>query len=41
LRTELGVEPPTLDEARAIVERARSQHPDLDAWVEQSLVAAG
>jgi len=40
LRRELGVEPPTLDEARAIVERARGQHPDLDAWVEQSLVAA-
>jgi len=41
LRSELGVEPPTLDEARAIIERARGQHPDLDAWVEQSLVAAG
>ncbi len=41
LRAELGVEPPTLDEARAIIERARGQHPDLDAWVEQSLVAAG
>ncbi len=40
LRAELGVEPPTLNEARAIVEHARGQHPDLDAWVEQSLVAA-
>ncbi len=40
LRTELGVEPPTLDEARAIIAQARGQHPDLDAWVEQSLVAA-
>ncbi len=40
LRTELGVEPPTLDEARAIIAQARGQHPDLDAWVKQSLVAA-
>lgn len=40
LRAELGVEPPTLDEARAIITQAREQHPDLDAWVEQSLVAA-
>jgi len=35
LRTTLGVEPPTLDEARAIIERARGQHPDLDEWIDQ------
>ncbi len=35
LREELGVDTPTLTEARAIVEQARDAHPDLDLWVEQ------
>ncbi len=35
LREELGIAAPTLSEARAIVERARATHPDLDRWVEQ------
>lgn len=35
LREELGIAAPTLIEARAIVERARATHSDLDRWVEQ------
>jgi len=37
LRAELGIEPPTLDQARSIVARARASHPDLDAWLDQAL----
>lgn len=32
---ELGVRPPTEAEARALVERARAAHPDLQAWIEE------
>ncbi len=35
LLTKLGVEPPTLDEGRQIIARARGQHPDLDEWIDQ------
>ncbi len=37
LRAELGIEAPTLGQARAIVERARAGHPDLDAWLRKSV----
>lgn len=37
LRAELGIEAPTISQARAIVESARASHPDLDAWLRQSL----
>jgi hypothetical protein len=32
---ELGVRTPSEAEARALVERARAAHPDLQAWIEQ------
>lgn len=35
LRAGLGIEPPTLDEGRQIIARARPQHPDLDEWIDQ------
>jgi hypothetical protein len=31
---ELGIEPATAEDARAMVERARAAHPDLKAWIE-------
>lgn len=37
LRADVGIETPTLDQARSIVERARASHPDLDAWLDQAL----
>jgi hypothetical protein len=33
LKSEFGIDQPSEDEARAIVERAKKAHPDLDAWV--------
>jgi len=33
LHDEVGVETPTIGEAHAIVERARTAHPDLSTWV--------
>ncbi len=37
LRADVGIETPTLDQARSIVARARASHPDLDAWLDQAL----
>jgi len=37
LRAELGIEAPTLTQARAIVDKACARHPDLDAWLRQSV----
>lgn len=31
---ELGVERPAAEDARAMVERARAEHPDLKAWID-------
>jgi hypothetical protein len=33
LKNEFGIDQPSEGEARAIVERAKKAHPDLDAWV--------
>ncbi len=34
LREDVGIEAPTLTQARGIVERARAAHPDLEGWME-------
>ena len=33
LKQTFAIDPPSLEEARAIIARAQAAHPDLDAWV--------